>query len=212
MTKIFLADDHALFRSGLRRILEDEFAGVNIEEASSSSETLHMLRRGGADVLILDIAMSDKNSLHILPEIKALHPSMPVLILSMYDERQFVVQALRAGVSGYLTKEHAPDELIRAIRTILAGRRYIGESMAEQIADHLAAGDASRLPHETLSIREYEVLLLIASGMPLSQIAGKLALSVKTISTYRARIFEKMKMKSNAELIRYAINKNLVEG
>jgi DNA-binding NarL/FixJ family response regulator len=205
MTKIFLADDHALFRSGLRRILEDEFAGVDIEEASSSSETLHMLRRGGADVLILDIAMSDKNSLQILPEIKALHPSMPVLILSMYDERQFVVQALRAGVSGYLTKEHAPDELIRAIRTILAGRRYIGESMAEQIADHLAAGDASRLPHETLSTREYEVLLLIASGMPLSQIAGKLALSVKTVSTYRARILEKMGLHSNADLIRYVV-------
>jgi len=209
MTKIFLADDHALFRSGLRRILEDEFAGVNIEEASSSSETLNMLRRGGADVLILDIAMSDKNSLHILPEIKALHPSMPVLILSMYDERQFVVQALRAGVSGYLTKEHAPDELIRAIRTILAGRRYIGESMAEQIADHLAAGDASRLPHETLSMREYEVLLLIASGMPLSQIAGKLALSVKTISTYRTRILEKMGLHSNADLIRYVLHHGL---
>jgi DNA-binding NarL/FixJ family response regulator len=209
MTKIFLADDHALFRSGLRRILEDEFAGVNIEEASSSSETLNMLRRGGADVLILDIAMSDKNSLHILPEIKALHPSMPVLILSMYDERQFVVQALRAGVSGYLTKEHAPDELIRAIRTILAGRRYIGESMAEQIADHLAAGDASRLPHETLSTREYEVLLLIASGMPLSQIAGKLALSVKTVSTYRTRILEKMGLHSNADLIRYALRHGL---
>jgi len=209
MTKIFLADDHALFRSGLRRILEDEFAGVNIEEASSSSETLNMLRRGGADVLILDIAMSDKNSLHILPEIKALHPSMPVLILSMYDERQFVVQALRAGVSGYLTKEHAPDELIRAIRTILAGRRYIGESMAEQIADHLAAGDASRLPHETLSTREYEVLLLIASGMPLSQIAGKLALSVKTVSTYRTRILEKMGLHSNADLIRYVLHHRL---
>jgi DNA-binding NarL/FixJ family response regulator len=209
MTKIFLADDHALFRSGLRRILEDEFAGVNIEEASSSSETLNMLRRGGADVLILDIAMSDKNSLHILPEIKALHPSMPVLILSMYDERQFVVQALRAGVSGYLTKEHAPDELIRAIRTVLAGRRYIGESMAEQIADHLAAGDASRLPHETLSTREYEVLLLIASGMPLSQIAGKLALSVKTVSTYRTRILEKMGLHSNADLIRYVVRHGL---
>jgi DNA-binding NarL/FixJ family response regulator len=209
MTKIFLADDHALFRSGLRRILEDEFAGVNIEEASSSSETLNMLRRSGADVLILDIAMSDKNSLHILPEIKALHPSMPVLILSMYDERQFVVQALRAGVSGYLTKEHAPDELIRAIRTILAGRRYIGESMAEQIADHLAAGDASRLPHETLSTREYEVLLLIASGMPLSQIAGKLALSVKTVSTYRTRILEKMGLHSNADLIRYVVRHGL---
>ena len=209
MIKIFLADDHALFRSGLRRILKEEFVGADIEEASSCSETLLMLRRGGADILILDIAMSDKNSLHILPEIKALHPSMPVLILSMYNERQFVVQALRAGVSGYLTKEHAPDELIRAIRTILAGRRYIGESMAEQIADHLAAGDASRLPHEMLSVREHEVLLLIASGMALSQIAGKLALSVKTVSTYRTRILEKMGLHSNADLIRYVLHHGL---
>lgn len=211
MLTIFLSDDHALFRSGLRRILEEEFAGAKIEEASSCSETLLLLRRQGADILILDIAMSDQNSLHILPEIKALHPSMPVLILSMYNDRQFVVQALRSGVSGYLTKEHAPDELIRAIRTILAGRRYIGESLAEQIADHLAAGDASRPPHETLSVREHEVLRLIATGLTLSQIAAKLGLSVKTVSTYRTRILEKMGLHSNAELIRYALRHGLGE-
>lgn len=207
--RIFLADDHALFRSGLRRILEEEFAGATIEEASSGSETLNMLRQHRADILILDIAMSDTNSLHILPDVKALQPSMPVLILSMYNDRQFVVHALRAGVSGYLTKEHAPDELIRAIRTILAGRRYIGESLAEQIADHLAGGDASRLPHETLSARELEVLLLIGSGLALSQIAGKLGLSVKTVSTYRARILEKMGLHSNADLIRYVVRHGL---
>jgi len=207
--RIFLADDHALFRSGLRRILEEEFAGATIEEASSGRETLNMLRQHRADILILDIAMSDTNSLHILPDVKALQPSMPVLILSMYNDRQFVVHALRAGVSGYLTKEHAPDELIRAIRTILAGRRYIGESLAEQIADHLAGGDASRLPHETLSARELEVLLLIGSGLALSQIAGKLGLSVKTVSTYRARILEKMGLHSNAELIRYVVRHGL---
>ena len=207
--RIFLADDHALFRSGLRRILEEEFAGVTIDEASSGSETLNMLRQHRADILILDIAMSDTNSLHILPDLKALQPSMPVLILSMYNDRHFVVHALRAGVSGYLTKEHAPDELIRAIRTILAGRRYIGESLAEQIADHLAGGDASRLPHETLSARELEVLLLIGSGLALSQIAGKLGLSVKTVSTYRARILEKMGLHSNADLIRYVVRHGL---
>jgi len=207
--RIFLADDHALFRSGLRRILEEEFAGATIEEASSGRETLNMLRQHRADILILDIAMSDTNSLHILPDVKALQPSMPVLILSMYNDRQFVVHALRAGVSGYLTKEHAPDELIRAIRTILAGRRYIGESLAEQIADHLAGGDASRLPHETLSARELEVLLLVGSGLALSQIAGKLGLSVKTVSTYRARILEKMGLHSNADLIRYVVRHGL---
>ena len=208
---ILLADDHALFRSGLRRILTDEFPGAEIVEAASCGETLAKLRQKGADILILDIAMSDKNSLHILPEIRALHPSMPVLILSMYNERQFIIQALRAGVAGYLTKEHAPDELIRAIRAILSGRRYIGESMAEQIADFLAAGDTSRLPHETLSVREHEVLLLIASGMTLSEIASKLALSVKTVSTYRTRILEKMGLHSNAELIRYVVRHGLGE-
>jgi DNA-binding NarL/FixJ family response regulator len=208
---ILLADDHALFRSGLRRILADEFPGAEIEEAASCGETLAKLRHKGADVLILDIAMSDKNSLHILPEIKTLHPAMPVLILSMYNERQFIIQALRAGVAGYLTKEHAPDELIRAIRAILSGRRYIGESMAEQIADFLAAGDTSRLPHETLSAREHEVLLLIASGLALSEIAAKLALSVKTVSTYRTRILEKMGLHSNAELIRYSVRHGLGE-
>lgn len=182
---------------------------MTIDEASSGSETLNMLRQHRADILILDIAMSDTNSLHILPDLKALQPSMPVLILSMYNDRHFVVHALRAGVSGYLTKEHAPDELIRAIRTILAGRRYIGESLAEQIADHLAGGDASRLPHETLSARELEVLLLIGSGLALSQIAGKLGLSVKTVSTYRARILEKMGLHSNADLIRYVVRHGL---
>lgn len=209
--KILLADDHTLFRSGLRRILEEEFPDAEIEEAASCEETLKKLRPEGFDILILDIAMCDQNSLHILPKIKDAHPSMPVLILSMYNDRQFIVQALRAGAAGYLTKELAPDELIRAIRAILAGRRYIGESMAEQIADHLAAGDASRLPHETLSGREHEVFLLIASGMALSDIADKLRLSVKTVSTYRTRVLEKMGLHSNAELIRYAIRHGLAE-
>jgi len=207
--RIVLADDHTLFRSGLRRILEEEFADATIEEASSGSETLLVLRRHRADILILDIAMGDTNSLHILPDIRSLRPSMPVLILSMYNDRQFVVHALRAGASGYLTKEHAPDELIRAIRTILAGRRYIGESLAAHIADHLAGGDASRLPHEALSARELEVLLLVGSGLTLSQIAGKLGLSVKTVSTYRARILEKMELHSNADLIRYVLRHGL---
>lgn len=209
--KILLADDHTLFRSGLRRILEEEFTDAEIEESPSCGETLKKLRQKSADLLLLDIAMGDKNSLHILPEIKTLHPSMPVLILSMYNDRQFVVQSLRAGAAGYLTKERAPEELIRAIRAILSGRRYIGESMAEQIADHLAAGDASQHPHETLSTREHEVFLLIASGMALSEIADKLHLSVKTVSTYRTRILEKMGLRSNADLIRYAVRHGLTE-
>lgn len=209
--KILLADDHALFRSGLRRILEEDLPDAGIEESSSCAETITALRRKGFDLLILDISMHDQNSLNTLPDIKALHPAMPVLILSMYNDRQFIVQALRAGASGYLTKENAPDELIRAIRAITAGRRYISESMAEQIADHLAAGNESQNPHETLSARENEVFLLIAAGAGISDIAAKLSLSVKTVSTYRVRVLEKMGLHSNADLIRYAIRHGLAE-
>jgi len=209
--KILLADDHAMFRSGLRRILEEEFSKAEIQESSSCDETLRKLRNGEWSLLILDIAMSDKSSLNILPEIKTLHPKMPVLILSMYDDRQFIVQALRGGAAGYLTKENAPEELIRAIRAVMMGRRYISEAMAEQIAEHLAAGDEARLVHETLSVREYEVFLLIASGISLSDIGAKLGLSVKTVSTYRTRILEKTGLHSNADIIRYAVRHGLSE-
>lgn len=209
--KILLADDHAMFRSGLRRILEEEFSKAEIQESSTCDETLRKLRNGEWSLLILDIAMSDKSSLNILPEIKTLHPKMPVLILSMYDDRQFIVQALRGGAAGYLTKENAPEELIRAIRAVMTGRRYISETMAEQIAEHLAAGDETRLVHETLSVREYEVFLLIASGISLSDIGAKLGLSVKTVSTYRTRILEKTGLHSNADIIRYAVRHGLSE-
>lgn len=200
-----------MFRSGLRRILLEEFPDAGVEEAASCDETLRNLRGTGWSLLLLDISMADQNSLHILPKIKNLHPALPILILSMYDDRQFIVQALRSGAAGYLTKEQASDELIRAIRTVLSGRRYISGSMAEQIAEHLAAGDEKQLPHETLSAREYEVLLLIAAGLALSAIAAKLALSVKTISTYRTRILEKTGLHSNAELIRYALRHGLAQ-
>ena len=209
--KILLADDHAMFRSGLRRILEEEFPKAEIDESSSCDEMLRKLRSGEWGLLLLDIAMSDKSSLNILPEIKTLHPQMPVLILSMYDDRQFIVQALRGGAAGYLTKENAPDELIRAIRAVTAGRRYISETMAEHIAGHLAAGEESQNPHEALSAREYEVFLMIASGLALSDIAKKLALSVKTVSTYRTRILEKTDLHSNADIIRYAVKHGLGE-
>ncbi len=209
--KILLADDHAMFRSGLRRILEEEFSKAEIQESSSCEETLRKLRNGEWNLLILDISMSDKSSLNILPEIKTLHPKMPVLILSMYDDRQFIVQALRGGAAGYLTKENAPEELIRAIHAVMAGRRYISATTAEQIAEHLAAGDETRLVHEALSAREYEVFLLIASGLSLSDIGVKLGLSVKTVSTYRTRILEKTALHSNADIIRYAVRHGLSE-
>ncbi len=206
---ILLADDHSMFRSGLRRILADEFPDAVIEEAASCGETLEKVAGGKKDLLILDIAMGRENSLHILPEIRKTCPEMPILLLSMYDERQFIVQALRAGVSGYLTKEHAPEELIRAIRAILDGRRYVSESVASHIADYLAVG-SSEYPHQALSAREHEVFLMIAAGKSVSMIADELCLSIKTISTYRSRILEKMDLGSNAELIRYALQHGLV--
>jgi len=207
--RILLADDHHMFRSGLRRILEDDFPNAAIEEAASCGETLGQLNRQAVDLLILDIAMGKENSLHILPDIKRNYPDIPVLLLSMYDDKQFIVQALRAGVSGYLTKEHAPEELIRAIRTILAGRRYVSASVAAHLADYLAIG-SSEFPHQTLSAREHEVFLMIAAGQSVSDIAKELCLSVKTISTYRTRILEKMDVGSNAELMRYAMQHGLV--
>jgi two-component system, NarL family, invasion response regulator UvrY len=209
--RILLADDHAMFRSGLRRILEEEFPKADLHESSSCEETLRKLRNEEWNLLLLDIAMGDKSSLNILPEVKNLHPKMPVLILSMYDDRQFVVQALRSGAAGYLTKENAPEELIRAIRAVTAGRRYINELIAEQIAEYMAAGDKALPPHETLSEREYEVFLLIAGGLSLTGIAEKLALSVKTVSTYRTRILDKTGLHSNAGIIRYAVRHGLIE-
>lgn len=206
---ILLADDHVMFRSGLRRILEDEFPRTAIEEASSCDEVMKKIGDKTWNLVVLDIAMGKQNSLHILPDIKRLHPNMPVLLLSMYGDKQFIVQALRGGASGYLTKEHAPEELIRAIHTILSGRRYVSESVAEHLADYLAVG-SSEYPHEALSTREHEVFLLLSSGRAVSDIASELCLSVKTVSTYRSRILEKMELGSNAELMRYAMQHGLV--
>lgn len=207
--KILLADDHAMFRSGLRRILQEGIPGAQISESGSCEETLSCWRRESWELLILDIAMGGQSSLQILPTIKTIHPKVPVLVLSMYNDQQFVIQALRGGASGYLTKENAPEELIRAVRTVTSGRRYMSGTMAEQIAEHLVAGAGGFPSHQALSSREYEVFLAIAEGRPLTEIASQLKLSVKTISTYRTRILEKTGLRSNAEIIRYAVRNGL---
>jgi DNA-binding NarL/FixJ family response regulator len=208
--KILVADDHAIVRSGLRRILEHEFAGAIVGEAATREE---LLARAGAerwDVLILDVALGAANGLDALPLLKAKAPGLPVIVLSMYGDRQFVVRALAEGASAYLTKEQAADEeLFRAIRAVCAGRRYLGEKLAEQLADHLA-GDRGDRPHEGLSARELEVFLLLAGAKSVSEIAERLHLSVKTVSTYRTRILEKMSLSSNAEIIQYAVRIGLV--
>lgn len=209
MMRFLLADDHAMFRSGLRRILEAEFAGVSFGEAASIPELLDLVERGPWDVLVLDISMGGRDSLEVLPSLKERHPRLPVVVLSMYGERQFVIRALRAGASAYLTKERAPEELLRAIRSALAGRRYVGDELAVQLADLLAGGGTGS-PHESLSPREREIFLLLASASSVSEIAARLGLSVKTVSTYRTRVLEKMALRSNAELMQYAIRNGLV--
>ncbi len=208
--RILLADDHAIVRSGLRRIVADAFPDATIGEVSDCRELRDKVGEMSWSVLVLDIALGDRNSLELVPELKELQPRMPIIILTMYSERQFVIRALRAGVSAYLTKEQAPEELLQAIRSVLQGKRYLSQTMALKVADHVAlAGSGSEDPHELLSPREYEVLLLLASARSVSEIAAQLSLSVKTVSTYRTRILEKMGMSSNAQLMRYALQHGL---
>ncbi|MCC6574974.1 MAG: response regulator transcription factor [Planctomycetes bacterium] len=208
--RLLLADDHGIVRSGLRRILEQEFSGVVVFEAANCPDVLNALRSNRFDAIVLDISMAGQNSLNILPEIRQTAPNTPVVVLSVHGERQFVVRALRAGALAYLTKERAPEELFRAIRSVLAGKRYLAQPLAEQLADYVAAENPDA-PHEALSPREYEILLLLALAKTPSAIAEQLKLSVKTISTYRTRILEKMGLRSNAELMQYAIGHKLVD-
>jgi DNA-binding NarL/FixJ family response regulator len=194
----------------LKEIIE-EAPGMKVsDEASNGQETLEKVRKSDFDIVLLDISMPGRSGLEILKELKSEKPDLSVLILSMHPEEQYAVRVLKAGASGYLTKESAPDELIAAIRKASIGRKYISSSLAEKLAFYLEIDDERPL-HETLSDREYEVMRMIASGKTITKIAEKLFLSVKTISTYRSRILEKMRMKSNAELTHYALKNRLVE-
>lgn len=208
-TRILIADDHALMRSGLRRILADEFPLAEIEETGDAEGLLDAARRKPWDMVTLDIGLPGRSGLDVLGELKRSCPGTAVLIVSMYAEEQFAARAFKAGASGFITKANAPDELIAAARKVLSGGRYVSAALAEKMADSLARGGAGALPHELLSPRELEVLLAIASGKSASEIAGALSLSVKTVSTYRARILEKMGLQSNADLIRYVIQHGL---
>jgi DNA-binding NarL/FixJ family response regulator len=208
--KIVVADDHTIFREGLKRILSEHSDLVVADEASKGQEVLELIRKNDYDMVILDLSMPGLSGLEVLKQIKIDKPKLPVLILSMHPEEQYAVRVLKAGASGYLTKESASDELITAIKKISLGRKYITASLAERLAVELET-DTEKPLHNTLSDREYQVLLMIASGKTLTQIAEELFLSVKTVSSYRARILEKMKMKSNAELTHYAIKYQLID-
>jgi two-component system, NarL family, invasion response regulator UvrY len=210
MLKILIADDHPVFRRGLKQIIAETTDIVVADEAADGLEVLNKVKVGDFDVVLLDISMPGKTGIDVLAQLKYERPKLPVLMLSMHPEEQYAVRALRAGASGYLTKESAPDELVGAIRKVSTGGKYVSASLAEKLAS-IVQKEGEELPHQTLSDRELHVMCLIASGKTVSEIAKGLSLSVKTISTYRSRILEKMKMKNNAELTRYAINNDLTD-
>lgn len=209
MIKILIADDHAIVREGLKQIVADTSDMIVTAEASDGHEVLALLSKNNYDVVVLDMAMPGLTGLDILKQIKRETPKLPVLILSVHPEEQYAVRSLKAGASGYLTKESAPDELITAIRKVSMGGKYITSSLAEKLAFELEV-DAEKPPHKTLSDREFQVMCMIAKGRTIKNIAEELFLSPKTVSTYRSRILEKMKMKSNEELTHYARNNHLV--
>lgn len=206
---VLIADDHPVLRKGVRQILEETTDIVAAGEASSGEEVLAILARGQWDVVLLDITFPDRNGLEILREIRKDYPSLPVLFLSMHSEEQFAIRSLKAGASGYLTKESAPEELVQAIRKVVRGGKYLTPSLTEKLAMYVQA--ENEIPHDRLSDREFQLLRLLAAGMSIKEVADKLRLSVKTVSTYRMRLLDKMGMKTNAELIRYALENHLVE-
>ena len=206
---ILLADDHSIVRRGLKEILLEEFPDANFQEASDGQELIRKMRADKFDVIISDVSMPGKNGLEALKVIKSEAPTIPVLVLSIHPEELYAIRVLKAGASGYLTKESAPEELVKAVRMVMMGRKYITPSLAEKMASNLDS-DFSKLPHELLSDRELDVLKLIAGGKTVSEIAVDLSLSVNTISTYRSRVLEKMNLKSNSELTFHAISNNLL--
>ena len=199
-----------LFRRGVKDLVNEGFQGAKIGEAGDAREMLEMLRRNPWDVTVLDISMPGMNGLDALKQAKQEFPELPVLILSMYPEEQYAIRMIKAGADGYLTKSGAPEELVKAITKVRGGGKYVSPSLAEALLATVKPG-AAKEPHEMLSDREYQVLCLIGSGQTVGEIAGRTNLSVSTISTYRARILEKMRMKTNAELTRYVIKQGLEE-
>jgi len=210
MVRVLVADDHTVVRRGLQALLAESREITTIGEASSAGQTLEQLRTGIWDVLILDINLPDGSGLDVLQQVKQEFPSLPVLILTIYAEEQFAVRALRAGAAGYVTKETAAADLVGAIRKVVSGGRYVSPALAARLVA-LTDRQAERLPHELLSDREFQVFRTLASGRTVSQVAESLHLSVKTISTYRARIMAKMDLTTNAELTVYAVRNGLVE-
>jgi two-component system invasion response regulator UvrY len=208
--KVLIADDHAIVREGLKQILADTKDIVVAGDSESGIDAIKLARKSGCDVLLLDISMPDRSGIDILKQAKKEFPELAVLMLSMHREDQYAIRSLKAGAAGYLNKQSAPAELVNAIRQVAAGRKYVSPSLAQELANQI--GEDRNVPsHEILSDREYQTLIMIASGKTVSDIAMELMLSVKTISMYRSRLLQKMKLRHNAELTHYAIKNNLVE-
>jgi DNA-binding NarL/FixJ family response regulator len=210
MVNVFIADDHALIREGLKKTLKGEPDLVVAGEASNAHELFQALRHQPVDVILLDISMPGESGLDALKELKQQYPHLPVLILSVHPEHRFAVRALKAGAAGYVTKDTAVEELVQAIRKIVGGGKYVSVSLAEKLVEELESG-GDKLPHENLSDREFQVMRMLAAGKTRNEIADELSISLSTVNTYRNRILEKMKMQTNADLTRYAIEHGLIE-
>ena len=210
MRNVLIVDDHEVVREGVKNILSEQANPIRFGEASTAPEALHLITAQHWDVVILDISLAGRNSLELLKQLKQVHSELPILILSMHSEEQYARRAFKAGAAGYVTKDSSRTELIEAVNKVSDGGRYVSATLAERLVIDIQR-DSSRLLHEGLSDREFEVMCLIASGKTVSEIGEFLSLSDKTISTYRARILEKMGMRNNAELMRYAIRNKLVD-
>jgi len=210
MKKILIVDDHEVVRDGVKKILNEQPGAITFGEASTAPETLRLVRDEDWDIVVLDLSLGERGGLEVLKELKQIRPRLPVLILSMHSEEQYARRAFKAGAAGYITKDSPRAELVKAINKVIKGEVYVSPALAERLVIDLGSG-TDRAPHEALSDREFEVMRLIASGKTVGEIAEMLNLSDKTISTYRARILEKMGMKTNAQLTHYAIQNKLVD-
>jgi DNA-binding NarL/FixJ family response regulator len=208
--KVFIADDHAIVRQGLKQILADTGDIVVAGEAENGLDATRLFRKSGCHVMLLDISMPDRSGIDVLKQVKKDKPELAVLMLSMHREDQYAIRSLKAGAAGYLTKQSAPTELVTAIRQVAAGLKYISPALAQELANTVGE-DHEAAAHESLSDREYQTLIMIASGKTVGVIAKELSLSVKTISEYRARLLLKMKLKNSAELTHYAIRNQLID-
>jgi len=208
MIRVIIVDDHPVVRRGLKQIIAAEREMQVVGEAENAGEAIRVIRQTACDAVVLDITLPDASGLYVLSQLKSEHPNLPILIMSIHEEEQYAVRVLKAGASGYLMKNSIPEELIKAIRKITSGGKYISPSLAERLASEFASPETSL--HEKLSDREFQILCLIASGKSLKEIGETLCISDKTVSTYRSRVLEKMKMSTNADLTRYALEHHLV--